>query len=218
MIQKYEKIMKIIEEEKNGKIVCNNSLGLIVTSRRTIEAIDLALEGHGIADEWEKLPAFCVGPATASLAEKKLNLKNCLGSNCGNSRDLANYIVEKMPQKSKPLLYPCSAIARETIEHVLTEKHINFEKCLVYDTFPAENLQNDFDQITHGTNQIFVFFSPSAVEFTVAIAKKKNFNIQAVAIGPATADALVKAEIPVLAVASKPEPKSLLEAILKAQL
>ncbi|XP_043278684.1 uroporphyrinogen-III synthase [Venturia canescens] len=196
----------------------NSYGGLIVTSRRTIEAIGSALQGHQIPNEWKKLPVFCVGPATSSFAEKSLNFENCLGSNCGNSRELANYIIKEISQNSKPLLYPCSAIARDTIEQTLNENQINIEKFPTYNTLPAENLENDLNRITHETNPTFVFFSPSAVEFTLAAAKEKNLNIQAVAIGPATADALTKAEIRVLAVSSKPEPESLLEAVINAHL
>ena len=162
-----------------------------------------------------------MGPATTSLAEKILSLKNCLGSDCGNSTSLSNFIVDKNTSRdTKPLLYPCSAIARDTIQRVLTEHDISIEKLIVYDTLPSETLENDLTRIFIETGQIFVFFSPSAVQFILKAAKQLNLlmHIRAVAIGPATADAIVKAGMFLYAVSSKPEPNALLEAIQSAEL
>jgi len=203
----------------NSLLLPSSYSGLILTSRRSVEAIDIALaneENNDLAEVWKNSPAYCVGPATASLARSKLKLRNRLGSECGNATDLSNYIVEQRSEDTRPLLYPCSSIVRDTIERILGTNEINVEKIQVYNTLPIETLESDLEGTIDDSAEIFVFFSPSAVEYTLnAVKHRKELlgKIRAVAIGPATADAIVKSGLTVHAVSSRPEPRALLEAI-----
>ncbi|XP_054011737.1 uroporphyrinogen-III synthase [Hylaeus anthracinus] len=195
--------------------------GLILTSRRAAEAIVLASEeDDSILPPWSKLPVYCVGPATESFAKSHLSSEHCFGKEAGNAKELAEQIVASVTKGSKPLLYPCSEIGRETIEKTLNENDIQVSKIVVYRTLPSETLEQDLLKFIDNLPRIFVFFSPSTVEHIVALLKKKSYDmsmIKAVAIGPVTRQALFDAGLDSFATASKPDPVSLLEAISNAE-
>ncbi|KAK0088669.1 hypothetical protein PV325_011088 [Microctonus aethiopoides] len=189
--------------------------GLILTSPRSIEAINYAVQGN-IDNAWRKLPAYCVGPSTELLAVDCLKLDNCDGSQCGNAEDLAKYIIHKSKLTDKSLLYPCSAIARDTLPKILETGGIKIDKVVVYETEPSKILKDDLVKVITNVPQIFVFFSPSTVQYITDVAHKNSIsldNIKSVAIGPVTATALDKAGLKVYATAVKPEPSALLQAI-----
>lgn len=188
-----------------------------MTSQRAVEAIwQVFKDDEKYLSSWQRLAAYCVGPATASLAENYLGLERCLGSQSGNANDLAEIIISDIEKISKPLLYPCSEIARDTIDQVLTKNRINLKKLVAYRTIPRESLEADFLNVVGSVPKIFVFFSPSAVRYLVSVLKKhpNNIkNIRAVAIGPVTKQSLIEADLTVYATATKPNSESLLEAI-----
>lgn len=195
--------------------------GLILTSRRAVEAIILAAkEDSNILLPWRKLKVYCVGPATESFAKSHLGSENCFGSNTGNAKELAEQLIVSVEKRSKPLLYPCSEISRETIEKILNENEICVYKIVVYKTLPSETLEQDLLKFMDNIPKIFVFFSPSTVEHIVTLLKKKSYNtskVKAVAIGPVTRQALFDIGLECFATASKPDPISLLEAINDAE-
>lgn len=165
---------------------------------------------------WKSAPVFCIGPTTDSLARSQLNLQHCIGNQSGNSKQLAETIVLNIKKNSKPLLYPCSEIARDTIAYILNNNEILTHKIVVYKTLESESLEQDLLEMLKNSYNIFVFFSPSTVEFIVAQLKKNSYNvkdIKAVAIGPVTKDALINSGFNIYATADKPEPTSLIHAI-----
>lgn len=186
-----------------------------------IEAIALAVkEDVNILHHWTKLPAYCIGPKTESLARSQLNLQHCIGSQSGNSKQLAEKIVFDVKKDARPLLYPCSEIARETITSVLNNNEVAIQKIVAYRTLESELLEQDLLEILKKSPDIYVFFSPSTVEYITPQLKKKSFiikDIKAVAIGPTTRDALISFGFNIYATADKPEPTSLLSAILTAE-
>jgi len=205
------------------KFICHCALivGLILTSPRAVEAVVLAVkEDTSILYHWKQMPVYCVGPATDSLARSQLNLQRCLGSQSGNSKQLAEKIVLDMKKDSKPLLYPCSEIARETISCIVEDSGISIEKIVVYRTLKSETLEQELPKMLGKSPIIFVFFSPSTVEFIKTQLKKNLYdvkNIKAVAIGPVTRDALINSGFSVYATADKPEPTALMHAITAAE-
>lgn len=162
------------------------------------------------------MPAYCIGPATDSLARSQLKLQNCMGSQSGNSKRLAEKIVLDIKKDSKPLLYPCSEIARDTISCIVEDNGISIEKMIVYKTLMSETLEQELPKMLEKSPSIFVFFSPSTVEY-IKVQLNKNFynikDIKAVAIGPVTRDALINSGFSVYATADKPEPVALMHAI-----
>ncbi|XP_012533673.1 uroporphyrinogen-III synthase isoform X2 [Monomorium pharaonis] len=202
--------------------VADRYSGLILTSPRTVEAVTLAVkEDTSILRHWKQMPAYCVGSATDSLARSQLNLQNCIGSQTGNSKQLAEKIVLDVKRDSKPLLYPCSEIARETIQSIVEDSGISIEKIVVYRTLESETLEQELPKIlAKSSPSILVFFSPSTVEY-ITVQLKRSFysvkDIKAVAIGPVTRDALINSGFNVYATADKPEPVALMRAITAAE-
>jgi len=173
-----------------------------------------------ILSHWEQMPAYCIGPATDSLARSLLNLQHCIGSQSGNSKQLAENIIFNIKKNSKPLLYPCSEIARDTIAYTLNNNAVSIHKIVVYKTLESESLEQDLLEILRRSHDIFVFFSPSTVQFIVAQLKRNSYNIKnikAVAIGPVTKDVLIKSGFDIYATADKPEPASLIHVIKTAE-
>lgn len=179
-----------------------------------------AKDNKNILLHWKQMPAYCVGPATESVARTQLDLQHCVGSHSGNSKELAKQIVNLHVKKdTKPLLYPCSEIARDTIARVLNDGGVSIEKIIVYRTLESESLEQDLLEILKKSANIFVFFSPSTAEYIATQLKRNSYNIKdikAVAIGPVTRDTLITLDFNVYATAEKPEPAALMRAIVTA--
>ncbi|CAL1685313.1 unnamed protein product [Lasius platythorax] len=195
--------------------------GLILTSPRAVEAISLAVkEDANILYHWQQTPAYCVGPATDSLARNRLNLQRCIGSQSGNSKQLAEKIILDIKKDSKPLLYPCSEIARETVACILNDNGVTIQKIVAYRTLASELLEQDLSNVLRKSPSIFVFFSPSTVEHITTQLERNSYNIKdikAVAIGPVTKHALINSGFNVYTTADKPEPEALMHAITTAE-
>ncbi|CAG5099875.1 Similar to Hat1: Histone acetyltransferase type B catalytic subunit (Mus musculus) [Cotesia congregata] len=210
-LKKLESVVKSLDKKETNNVILlpnEQRIQALEKEYRALEEEYKKVIKHNL-DAWKKLPAFCVGPSTEACAKECLELNLCEGSHSGNARELAEYIVNKFKKNIKPLLYPCSEISRDTILKVLTANDIKFEKLNVYKTLPADSLGKDLSKIVSNRPQIFVFFSPSVVEFLVNAAKEKSLSldkIKSVAIGPVTAEALVKAELSVTGTAAKPNP------------
>ncbi|XP_024903286.1 uroporphyrinogen-III synthase isoform X2 [Pteropus alecto] len=80
--------------------------GLIFTSPRAVEAVELSL-GTGnktevwkksLKEKWNAKPVYVVGNATASLVNK-IGL-DTEGEHCGNAEKLAEYICSRIPMES----------------------------------------------------------------------------------------------------------------------
>ncbi|XP_063990652.1 uroporphyrinogen-III synthase [Diachasmimorpha longicaudata] len=193
--------------------------GLIFTSQRSVEAIKHCTSNNPLKDSWKDLPTYCVGPTTENLAKNTLDLPNCMGSQSGNAQELVKFIISRHKNRDRHLLYPCSSIARETVQQLLEEAQIPIEKIIAYETLPSESLENDLLNIIK-ESQIVVFFSPSNVKNVMSIAEKNNLTsrIKPVAIGPVTAEAIRERGLRICATAAKPDPQAVLKSIQDAQI
>lgn len=165
------------------------------------------------------MPAYCIGPATDSLARNQLNLQHCIGSQSGNSKQLAERIILDIKKDSKPLLYPCSEIAGP-LSCILNDNGVTTQKIVVYKTLASELLEQNLSKILKKSPSIFVFFSPSIVEHINTQFKRNSYdikNIKAVAIGPVTKHALINSGFNVYTTADNPEPEALTRAIKTAE-
>lgn len=194
--------------------------GLILTSPRAVTAIAMLKNQNPCCLEtWIKQPAFCIGHTTENFAKEQLGLINTLGTESGNAKNLANFIVNTVKKNySKPFLLPCSDIARDTIPQILSENGMEVEKIVVYKTKAHENLKEKLQLALKLQPNILVFFSPSTVEnIVITLNHDKSIfgQLKIIAIGPVTERALFDSSIKVHGVAEKPEPKALTEVILK---
>ncbi|XP_042557244.1 uroporphyrinogen-III synthase [Dipodomys spectabilis] len=201
--------------------------GLILTSPRAVEAVELCLEKDSKTGAWEKSlkenwnakPVYVVGNATASLVSK-IGL-DTEGENSGNAEKLAEYICSREPS-ALPLLFPCGTLKGEILPKMLKDKGIPMESLNVYQTVPhpgiRENLGSHYSK--QGVPASIAFFSPSGLKFSLKCIQELSGEdmdqIKFIAIGPSTARALAAAGLPVSCTAESPTPQALATAIKKA--
>ncbi|TKC41057.1 hypothetical protein EI555_010123 [Monodon monoceros] len=190
--------------------------GLIFTSPRAVEAVELCLEkdnktealgsspngcfgicnSHQIScftvwrkslqEKWNAKSVYVVGNATASLVNK-IGL-HTEGENCGNAEKLAEYICSR-ESSALPLLFPCGTLKREILPKMLKDKGIPVESLTVYQTIPHPGIQGNLNSY---------------------------YSQQFVAIGPTTAHALAAQGLPVSCTAESPTPQALAAGIRTA--
>ena len=189
-----------------------------MTSPRAATAISLSREKYPFTiDHLLKKPTFCVGHATASIAKNQVGLHNILGTDSGNSKNLAHFIADTLNDNfMKPLLLPCSDIAQNTISQILAEKGWSVEKLVVYKTKANNNLKDALEKALLKEPNVLVFYSPSVIENMVISLNNDPSNFRKfenIAIGPVTEQALLSFGINVNGTLEKPEPQALLQVI-----
>uniref|UniRef100_A0A8C8YQX0 Uroporphyrinogen-III synthase n=1 Tax=Prolemur simus TaxID=1328070 RepID=A0A8C8YQX0_PROSS len=200
--------------------------GLIFTSPRAVEAVELCLEKDNKTEVWEKSlkekwsakSVYVVGNATASLVSK-LGL-DTEGEKCGNAENLAEYICSRIPMES----------------------------ITVYRTIPHPAIQVNLNSYysTQGVPASITFFSPSGVTYSLKHIQElsgdsmdqiktqgprnpernclqlglRNGCADAAttfaAIGPTTARALAAQGLPVSCTADSPTPRALATGVRRA--
>ncbi|XP_049711595.1 uroporphyrinogen-III synthase isoform X2 [Elephas maximus indicus] len=174
--------------------------GLIFTSPRAVEAVELCLEKDSKTEAWEKSlkekwnakPVYVVGSATASLV-RKIGL-DTEGEKCGNAEKLAEYICSRIPMES----------------------------ITVYQKIPHPGIQGNLKSYfsKQGVPASITFFSPSGLAYGLQHIQELSGDhinqIKFAAIGPTTARALVAQGLPVSCTAESPTPGALAAGIRKA--
>uniref|UniRef100_A0A8C8YTD3 Uroporphyrinogen-III synthase n=1 Tax=Prolemur simus TaxID=1328070 RepID=A0A8C8YTD3_PROSS len=201
--------------------------GLIFTSPRAVEAVELCLEKDNKTEVWEKSlkekwsakSVYVVGNATASLVSK-LGL-DTEGEKCGNAENLAEYICSREPS-ALPLLFPCGTLKREVLPKMLKDKGIPMESITVYRTIPHPAIQVNLNSYysTQGVPASITFFSPSGVTYSLKHIQELSGDsmdqIKFAAIGPTTARALAAQGLPVSCTADSPTPRALATGVRRA--
>ncbi|XP_004446726.2 uroporphyrinogen-III synthase isoform X1 [Dasypus novemcinctus] len=194
--------------------------GLIFTSPRAVEAVELCLEKDNktevwkksLKEEWNAKSVYVVGSATASLVHK-IGL-DTEGEKCGNAEKLAEYICSR-ESPGLPLLFPCGTLKGEALPKMLKDKGIPMESITVYQKIPHPgiqvNLQSYFSKL--GVPASIAFFSPSgltySLEHILELSGDSISEIKFAAIGPTTARALAAQGLPVSCTAESPTPQAL---------
>uniref|UniRef100_A0A8C4M559 Uroporphyrinogen-III synthase n=1 Tax=Equus asinus TaxID=9793 RepID=A0A8C4M559_EQUAS len=197
--------------------------GLIFTSPRAVEAVELCLEKDNKTEVWEKSlrekwnakSVYVVGNATASLVNK-IGL-DTEGENCGNAEKLAEYICSRIPMES----------------------------ITVYQKIPHPGIQANLNSYysQQGVPASITFFSPSGLTHSLKhIQELSGDSIDQIkppqgpehkaencrqlwllrsakrfaAIGPTTARALAAQGLPVSCTAESPTPRALAAGIRTA--
>ncbi|XP_053440186.1 uroporphyrinogen-III synthase isoform X2 [Nycticebus coucang] len=176
--------------------------GLIFTSPRAVEAVELCLEKDNKAEVWEKSlkekwnakSVYVVGKATASLGESP----------------------------ALPLLFPCGNLKREILPKMLQDEGIPMESLTVYQTAAHPGIQGNLNSYysKQGLPAGIAFFSPSGITYTLKHIQELSGDsvdqIKFAAIGPTTARALAAQGLPVSCTAESPTPQALAMGIRKA--
>ncbi|XP_037352562.2 uroporphyrinogen-III synthase isoform X1 [Talpa occidentalis] len=169
--------------------------GLIFTSPRAVEAVELCLEKDNkieawkasLKEKWNAKPAYVVGKATASLVSK-VGL-DAEGEGCGNAERLAEYICSREPP-ALPLLFPCGALKREVLPKMLKDQGIPLESLTVYQTIPHPGIQGNLSSYycKQGIPASIAFFSPSGLTHSLKYIQELSGDsidqIKFAAIGP----------------------------------
>ncbi|XP_058792323.1 uroporphyrinogen-III synthase-like [Phymastichus coffea] len=212
-----------LNELRKHLVDSNSYSGLILSSPRAATAITRArMQNPFPINDWIKRPTFCVGKATEFVAKEQIGLTNILGSHSGNAKNLATFIIDLMQTNyRKPLLHPCSDIARDTIPNMLSEKGMCVTKVIVYKTKAHECLKETLITALNQSPHILVIFSPSIIDNMVAALNndKSVFEkLKIIAIGPVTEQAVLQHGINIAGVAEKPDPKAVKEIIHRINL
>nr|XP_058909849.1 uroporphyrinogen-III synthase isoform X2 [Kogia breviceps] len=176
--------------------------GLIFTSPRAVEAVELCLEKDNRA------------------AVNKIGL-HTEGENCGNAEKLAEYICSR-ESPALPLLFPCGSLKREILPKMLKDKGIPMESLTVYRTIPHPGIQGNLNSYysQQGIPASITFFSPSGLTHSLKHIQELSGDsidqIKFVAIGPTTAHALAAQGLPVSCTAESPTPQALAAGIRTA--
>lgn len=195
--------------------------GLIFTSSKAVDAFAIALKSSNASEDVSLIKSlkeakiFVVGEATKKALMKmnnelELDLR-CDGSGKGSAEELSNYMksLDVVCNESRPFLFVCGNIARDTIPRILMESNIKVKSVCVYETLPDSNLENNLAKIFAVLKdpKVIVFFSPSGIEFSLLVLKRlvSCFDeIKFVAIGKTTADCFTQHGYTVDGVSEKP--------------
>ncbi|XP_006938327.2 uroporphyrinogen-III synthase isoform X2 [Felis catus] len=194
--------------------------GLIFTSPRAVEAVELCLEKdnktevwkHSLKEKWNAKSVYVVGSATSSLVNK-IGL-DTEGESCGNAEKLAEYICSR-ESPALPLLFPCGTVKGEILPKMLKDKGIPMESIIVYQKVPHPGIQVNLHSYysQQGIPASITFFSPSGLTHSLKhIQELSGDNIGRIkfaAIGPSTARALAAQGLPVSCTAESPTPPAL---------
>ncbi|XP_036907075.1 uroporphyrinogen-III synthase isoform X6 [Sturnira hondurensis] len=198
--------------------------GLIFTSPRAVDAVELCLQRDGKAEvwteslkgKWNAKSVYVVGNATASLVNR-MGL-DTEGEDCGNAEKLAEYICSR-ESSALPLLFPCGALKGEILPKMLKDKGIPLESLTVYQKTPHPEIRVNLTSYysEQGVPASITFFSPSGLTYSLKHIQDLSGNyidqIKFAAIGPTTARALAAQGLPVSCTAQSPTPQALAEGL-----
>ncbi|XP_007934993.1 uroporphyrinogen-III synthase [Orycteropus afer afer] len=200
--------------------------GLIFTSPRAVEAVELCLEKDNKTEAWKKSlkekwnakPVYVVGNATASLV-RKIGLDS-EGKNSGSAEKLAECICSR-ESPALPLLFPCGTLKGEILPNMLKDQGVPMESLPVYQKIPHPGIHGDLRSYfsKQGVPASITFFSPSGLTYSLQHIQELSGDsikhIKFVAIGPNTARAMAAQGLPLSCTAESPTPEALARGIWK---
>eukprot|EP00128_Syssomonas_multiformis_P015752 Colp12_sorted_trinity150504_noHs@9785 len=205
-----------LDDLKNLLTVPSNYSGLIFPSKNAVKSLEISLGANPeVAQEWKGKLVYAVGEATGRL----LNSIGftVTGEKSGTADNLSKLIIAQH-RDARPLLFLCGNKRRDVLPKTLTEAGIPFQEMIVYSNNVNSNFEEDFLKCYHSSLPNWIaFFSPSGLHALMPILEKhgleKGSSVRYAAIGPTTAQAMLEISRPPAAVAQKPTPQSLLDAI-----
>jgi len=184
--------------------------GLVLTSPRAVGALRRAFDAEGsLKLLWEDKPVFVVGPKTASEV-RGLGLTPQAQA-AGDAKALVESIGAVWDEENlrSPLLFLSGNRRRDTLPNGLAHIGIPATEQVVYTTKTRTDIDLDDD------TEWLVFFSPSGLE-SVEASRISVSSYRLAAIGPTTGGALSSAGLTPEAIAKRPTPSALVDAISEA--
>lgn len=133
----------------------------------------------------------CLGEATAEVARRELLREvDFIGSRAHGSAFALSLIDRLGSATNVKLLYPCAAVTSPEFEDLCRAAGIDVVKRAVYQTQPVSPDKLRAELAECEPYQAALFYAPSAVNAFVQ-TRGVHPDVEAVAIGPTTADALI---------------------------
>jgi uroporphyrinogen-III synthase len=194
---------------------------LVFTSANGVRALASQLRALGVEPAALAAPACCVGPATARAALAAGFHPLPLAAPAGDAARLLAALVAAVPLAGRRVLWPRAAGASGALATGLREAGAQVDDPIAYRTEPAlfdgQGLAAD---LARGALDALTFASPSAVRSFASgvgpagVAAARGALVAA--LGRVTAEALAELGLPAAAVAARPEPEALVEALAEA--
>ncbi|CAN6675156.1 uroporphyrinogen-III synthase [Trichomonascus vanleenenianus] len=184
---------------------------VIVTSQRAVEALAAQLDRVPDKNIVLNKPIYTVGPATADLLRSH-NFKEVYGDDSGNGSILAQVLVRK-PHQS--YIFFTGETRRDSIPNALNNKEgVSLREIVVYKTVPVDAGDRLKQELRSSVRPWVVFFSPANGETITEVLKQiPRDRYRLAAIGPTTKEFLSEHGFQTEAMAAKPSPESLKNAI-----
>jgi uroporphyrinogen III methyltransferase/synthase len=194
---------------------------VVFTSANGVRALASQLAALGSEPGALAAEAFCVGPATARAALAAGFRGVPLAAPAGDAARLLAALVAAVPLSGRRVLWPRAAGASRGLAEGLREAGAHVDDPIAYRTEPAP-----FDgaalaaDLARGALHALTFASPSAVRSFASgvgpagVAAARSALVAA--IGRVTAEALAEIGLAADAVAARPEPEALVEALAEA--
>lgn len=211
-----------VDDESQNSWIRNESeiQGVCLTSVTAARLFKAWLHKHSAL--FPSLPAcYCIGQTTWKTA-LDCGLVAYWRENIHTGYQLAEWL-DKLTSPSKGIwLYPCARQTAGTLERECERRGIRLAKLVLYETVPRIPNKAELQEIARFHRPVWVFHSPSAVKVYInhvqpLLKQWQMGEIQAVAIGTTTADAIRKTGIQLAAIASEPNDESLVSAIGSVQ-
>ncbi len=200
-------------EFREIEISLKNVQGLIFTSRNALRWV--ARKAN--LKEMAELPAFVVGPATASLA-KSLGFRRVFEGG-GTAKDLLNVINAHAQVSNDRLLHISGKDVASDMLPWLEAFGLNAERVVVYDSVSADTISSgNLERIKNGEIDAVLLMSPKTGEVWSKLLKTNWYLISdgipaAFCISEATAEPFKNMENVSIRVARKPNIEELLALI-----
>ncbi|RJS26975.1 uroporphyrinogen-III synthase [Corallococcus sp. H22C18031201] len=188
---------------------------VVFASPSAVDALMDALREAGTVSWLSRVKLAAVGPRTARTLES-YGLTVTLEPVEGTGLALFTAMRDGLLPEDEVLL-PAAEAGRRELEDALREQGVRVTRVTAYRSSPALLSEDALSTLDAAPPQVVLFASPRTAEaFLEAAGRERLAGAKVVAIGPTTAGALERLEIPVAAVAERPTPESLVDAAVLA--
>ena len=186
--------------------VAETLAGLVFTSANGVRAYSARREDR-------TLPAWCVGPATATAA-READFEN-VHESAGNAVDLAEFIARNSSPGPRPLLHVANGAAKGDLKRALTGHGFETVFTPLYDMFPAEQFSDPADGAlsAHKPSVVLIHSAKGAQRFAELCPSGACEHIAVAAISEFAAWPLKDLDFNRIQIASSPNEDGLFEAL-----
>lgn len=188
---------------------------VVFASPSAVDAFAEALREAGTQERIARVSLAAVGPATARAVEAH-GWSVAAQPEAGTGEALFECLKDRLESGDEVLL-PAAEHGRRELEEALLEHGVRVARVTAYRAEAAGLAPESLAQLDATPPEVGLFASPRTAEaFVEAAGRARLAGMRRVAIGPTTAAALARLELPAAAVAERPTPEALVEAAVQA--